>query len=296
MTRARRYGTSVSAIVLWLLILPSASASERQSGNRTFADYFDNESKNGVLAEVAYEAPMSSSSDGTHAVSSESGDAISIQTSAAEPVNENPPDPDPVWIVSYNPCGRIATSYDVPNSLVPNGPGICTPLRPDNNSPNGRGRPGGGGPSVGALVNAARDRAVALAAVPQIRIAPPREGVTGLTSYFWLAQAPQPISATASAGPVTVVAQAHPAEYVWNFGDGSDHVGDGPGRPWTRQHSGGIGHMYETKAVYDVTIDVVWEARWQLNGGPWQPLGYFTTSDEREYPVQEVITVLVPAD
>jgi hypothetical protein len=45
-----------------------------------------------------------------------------------------------------------------------------------------------------------------------------------------------------------------------------------------------------------VAIDVVWEARWQLNGGPWQSLGYFTTSDSRDYPVQEVITVLVPVD
>ncbi|HEX2049619.1 MAG TPA: hypothetical protein VHJ34_03180 [Actinomycetota bacterium] len=195
-------------------------------------------------------------------------------------------------MVSYNPCGRIATSFDVPNLVVPNGPGICTAIERRERD---RGRPAPErGPSIGDLVAIARDRAVALAPWPEIATAPSRIGLTGLESYFWLEDAPGPIAATASAGGVTVTAEARPARYEWSFGDGGGVTSDGPGRPWTRRAPGDVAHLYETKDVYDVVVDVVWEARWRVDGGAWQPLGVFVTSGSRDYPVQELVSVLVP--
>lgn len=196
-------------------------------------------------------------------------------------------------MVTYNPCGRIATSFDVPNLVVPNGPGICTALEVDKDRE--RRRPERDrGPSIADLVAVARDRAVALAPWPEIATAPSRMGLTGLDSYFWLETAPQPISATASAGGVTVTAEAHPSRYEWDFGDGGRLVSNGPGRPWTRRAPGDVAHLYEAKDVYDVVVDVVWQARWRVGGGPWQPLGVFVTSGSRDYPVQELVSVLVP--
>lgn len=196
-------------------------------------------------------------------------------------------------MVTYNPCGRIATSFDVPNRLVPNGPGVCTALELDTERRR-RGPRRERGPSIADLVAVARDRAVALAPWPEIAAAPARMGLTGLESFFWLETAPQPIAATASAGGVTVTAEAHPTRYEWSFGDGARLSTDGPGRPWTRRAPGDVAHLYETKDVYDVAVDVVWEARWSMNGGPWQPLGAFVTSGGRDYPVQEIVSVLVP--
>ena len=127
-------------------------------------------------------------------------------------------------------------------------------------------------------------------------MAPARVGLTGLESYFWLAGEPQPISATARAGGLSVTAEAAPIQYVWTFGDGADVVTDNPGRPWTRATPGSIGHLYETRGSYDVSVEVVWEARWTTGTGGWQPLGFFSTSDTSTYPVRQVQSRLVPTD
>ena len=136
------------------------------------------------------------------------------------------------------------------------------------------------------------DRARALAAMPPLQIAPSRWGLTGLESYFWLARPPRPIVATAGVRGLTVTAEARPVQYVWEFGDGRELTTSHPGRRWTLAHPGDIGHLYETAATYAVAVDVIWAARWRVSGGAWQPLGYFTTTDSRDYRVREVIAVL----
>ena len=136
-------------------------------------------------------------------------------------------------------------------------------------------------------------RAVALAPRPVIVTAPPRDGVTGLESFFWLASRPQAIAATASAGGYTVTARAAVDRYEWDFGDGAELTTRDPGRPWTSSHEGSISHLYETKRTYHLRVTVVWRAEWSLDGGGWQPLGTFATEGSRRYPVQEVTTALV---
>lgn len=152
------------------------------------------------------------------------------------------------------------------------------------------------GPSPEVLARQAFDQAVALAGQPELTVAPARVGLTGLDSYFWLAERPRSIGATASAGGLSVTAEAAPMQYVWSFGDGDDLVTDHAGRPWTRGSPGDIAHLYETRGSYDVSIEVVWEARWRSNGDAWQPLGFFSTSDTFAYPVRQVQSRLVPPD
>jgi hypothetical protein len=142
------------------------------------------------------------------------------------------------------------------------------------------------------LLPAAFDKARDLAVSPTIEIAPARLGLTGLASFFWLAEEPPIVSATAEVPGLSVTAEATPVRYVWHFGDGSNLVTDHPGRPWTFHRPGNVAHTYETKAIYDLTAEVVYEARWRTNGGPWQPLGFFSTADSTDYQVQELIAVL----
>ncbi|HWL66743.1 MAG TPA: PKD domain-containing protein [Actinomycetota bacterium] len=132
-------------------------------------------------------------------------------------------------------------------------------------------------------------REIAFAPRPRLRISPSQVGLTGLDSFFWLADRPQPISA--SAGPVT--AQAYPAQYTWDFGDGERRTTSTSGRRWTRRRDGNVAHLYEKRGAYSVSVDVIWEARWRVGTGAWQPLGYFTTSDSAPYSVRQVVALLV---
>ena len=157
-----------------------------------------------------------------------------------------------------------------------------------------RGRPPRG-PSAEQIAAALFDRAVSLAPQPELEIAPGRIGLTGLRSFFWLAERPRPIVATATAGATTVTAVAVPAGFVWSFGDGAERTTTTSGRAWRRGRPGSIGHMYQTEGRYDLGVEVVWRAQWRIGTGPWQPLGSFSTSDSRPYPVREILAWLVRA-
>jgi hypothetical protein len=91
-----------------------------------------------------------------------------------------------------------------------------------------------------------------------------------------------------------VTAEARPVQWVWSFGDGGDAVTTHPGRPWTQRAPGDIAHIYETEGRYRLGLEQVWEARWQVGGGAWRSLGFFSNSAARTYPVREVVPVLVP--
>ena len=148
-------------------------------------------------------------------------------------------------------------------------------------------------PSPEQLAQSAYDRMISLAPRPQLGIAPSRTGLTGLDSYFWIANDLRPISATAGVPGLTVTAEARPVQYLWNFGDGNDLSTSHPGRPWSPSRPGDVVYLYERKGRYEVVVEVVWAARWRANGGPWRDLGYFSNTDSAPYPVREMIPVLV---
>jgi hypothetical protein len=156
--------------------------------------------------------------------------------------------------------------------------------------------PGGrrAAPSPEAVARLLADRAVALAPDPRIEVAPARVGLTGLESYFWLAP-PAPIRASARAGGAVVAAEARPVQFVWSFGDGAREVTSHPGVPWRPGRAGSIAHTYEADGAYELSLELVWEARWRVGGGGWVALGRFETTDVRAYPVRQVVPMLVPA-
>jgi hypothetical protein len=146
---------------------------------------------------------------------------------------------------------------------------------------------------VDDLVEIASDHAIALAQEPHLSIAPGRIGLTGLESYFWLDTPPHAVAASAGVPGLTVRAEARPVQYVWDFGDGNDKVTKSSGRAWKRGRNGNIAHTYETKDRYTVEVEVVWEARWRVDGGQWNSLGYFSNTASDRYPVRQVVSVLV---
>jgi hypothetical protein len=196
--------------------------------------------------------------------------------------------PTPNRCVAIQPTtdtfGLFSSSSSCTSFAPPTPPAGGQPVR-------GRRRPPP--PSPEQLAAIAADRAMDLAQDPELEIAPSRIGLTGLDSFFWLAEEPRPIQATASAGGLSVTAEARPVQYVWDFGDDTDKVTEDPGRPWTRWRDGSVAHMYETRARYDVAVEVVWSARWRIGAGTWVPLGFFSNSDSREYPVRQMIAMLV---
>ncbi len=197
-----------------------------------------------------------------------------------------------VAIAAHN-CGVVYfadnTGLALDNALQNAGIGDCAALAPppiDANSVDPRRI------SVGDLVGIAFDRARSLVTTPQLALAPATRGLTGLASFFWLTEEPNSVAATAEVPGFTVTAEARPVQYVWTFGDGSSTTTSHHGRPWTKRQRGNIRHMYETKGRYDLTVEVVYEARWRSGTGTWQPLGYFSTSATQPYRVQEMTAVL----
>jgi hypothetical protein len=176
----------------------------------------------------------------------------------------------------------------------------CDPSPPGGSGQGGNGGqsgPGGNGPPLPSpeeLAVLAADRAIAAAPRLRFRVAPSDVGLTGLESYFWLANRPRPITAVARVPGLTVVAEARPVQYVWQFGDGAEEVTTERGTPWRPGRPGSIGHLYEVRGRYRVVVETIWEARWRLGRSPWRGLGYFTTASRRDYAVRQVVSRLVP--
>jgi hypothetical protein len=278
-----RSALSLALVVLWASI--AAASPNRIGRTRLFQTTAD---RTGVLAEAGTYDHQPAKSSGEVAQGSEL-----VSTTPTAEVEELPTEaPDAHTFTSYlsnNVCTLVfdrITPYR-PYDFGPND----AQCRDPQSDPNRRRR--SRGPDIAAIVQGALDRAIALAADPDLNIAPARLGLTGLPTYVWDGDPPAPITVTASAGGVTVVAEAQVTHYRWDFGEDID-MSTSPGRPWTKAHNGTIDHTYETKGFYDLSVEAIWAARWRLGAEPWQSLGYFSTSDSRRYPVQEVVTRLVP--
>ena len=131
------------------------------------------------------------------------------------------------------------------------------------------------------------DRVIELVAAPELELAPSEIGLTGLETYVWV-ERPAPVAVSAAAGATRVDARAFATQYLWDWGDGDDTLTYDPGRPWSRFGPGSIGHLYETRGRYELSVEVVWEAQWRIDGGAWQALGFFSLSDSVDYPVRQV--------
>lgn len=252
------------------------------------AGLYDTGSDRGIsaTAQVGYSQPSDVPNDPPSRSLALSGDGASSP-------------PAPVAISAHNCVPRmdprgISLSFEFSEGTVSDCISFVAPERPTRGPrrPPARRRP----PDPEQLALQAFDRVIALAPQPELDVAPATMGLTGLPSYFWVDSRPSLVTARASAGPLTVTAEARPARYLWDFGDGATKTTAHPGTPWTKTRPGDIAHLYETKGRYDVSVEIVWAARWRVSGGAWRDLGYFSTSGSRPYPVREIIAMLVRRD
>jgi hypothetical protein len=206
------------------------------------------------------------------------------------------PAPVPVAISAHNCIPRtdargISLTYEFAEGTAADCLSFVSPAPVEPRRPRDTRRPQRADPE--RLAQAAYERVVRLAPAPDLDIAPARIGLTGLPSYFWVSNDLDPITATAGVRGLTVTAEARPVRYLWGFGDGDRRQTRHRGKPWTPKSKGNVGHVYETKGRYETTVEVVWAARWRVNQGPWRELGYFSTTGSVDYPVREIVAVLV---
>jgi len=233
--------------------------------------------------ELEVEARDYDSFDGGPALSDSPGD------SSADPILPNDlPDapPEPRYSYIDNLCGMVPGDIGGRDAIFDGDVSGCLlGFRPDQ-APDERDGPGPRGPQApgpGRII----DRVIELVPAPQLEIAPSEIGLTGLETYVWIRE-PQPVSVTAAAGATTVDARAFPTHYLWDWGDGDDTLTYDPGRAWNEYSPGSIEHVYETIGRYQLSVEVVWEAQWRIDGGRWRALGLFSLGDTVDYPVRQV--------
>lgn len=122
----------------------------------------------------------------------------------------------------------------------------------------------------------------------------PTVGLTGLSSWFWLAGSARMPDATASAGGLTVTVRATLAGVVWDFGDRSSaDSGTDLGRPFPAPS--GVQHVYQTDSRalaggYPVSAILRFRVTYSVNGGPFAELGI----KARPYTATYVVNQLQP--
>jgi hypothetical protein len=128
------------------------------------------------------------------------------------------------------------------------------------------------------LAQQARDEVPAPS--PTIRMNPPadRGEVTNVEAWLWIAPSQwQPVTASASAGNITVTTTATPDHVVWDMGNGDTVTCNGPGKPYdtsrpASEQSTDCGYTYERSPAsqsdgrYHVTATVYYQVAWSATG------------------------------
>jgi hypothetical protein len=120
---------------------------------------------------------------------------------------------------------------------------------------------------------------------PVLHFNPAAASVVNLPTWLWVdASVWQPLSVTASAGPVSATAVATPESVTWQMGDGGTVVCAGPGRPFdpalpAGQQVTGCEYTFRTSslgqpapagdpdaAAYAVRATITWAVSWTAQG------------------------------
>lgn len=181
--------------------------------------------------------------------------------------NPQPRASDPAWEGHTPDDGAVYDSY------CPNNPNMTSQwfAQPA----------GGAAPAVDPKVLALQAVKKMTLLGPDIGIAPKPEGkgVVGMPVWMWAKDSPNawgPVTASASAGAVTVTATAKVSRVVWAMGDGSKVVCNGRGTAYRasfgKKDSPTCGHRYdlpsaqEPSGKYHVTATGTWTIDWQGGG------------------------------
>ena len=167
------------------------------------------------------------------------------------------------------------------------------------------------------LLPGVRDRVVRRLPTPEVRVGPADEDPDGWTyvqnrTFFWVDQGPgqwETVSATASAGGISVTVQAAPVRLVVNPGDGSEAVvceGAPPAitKAAYRPDIEGCSFIYRHSsatapngATFPLVASIVWHATWSASTGEGGDLGYLsTTSDVRDLAVAEIQALITDSN
>lgn len=132
---------------------------------------------------------------------------------------------------------------------------------------------------------------------PVLAASPAGEQLVHLPTWLWLADAWEPVTATASVPGVSVTATATPVSVAWLMGDGATVTCHGPGtrfRPGTDPRAGSpdCGHIYRRSSItqpdgaYSVRATVRWTVTWAGAGesGTFLPM---TTTGTTRFQVAE---------
>jgi hypothetical protein len=109
---------------------------------------------------------------------------------------------------------------------------------------------------------------------PRIGMAPPTGDpqLVGVATWMWVNQgAWGSLSATATAGPVTVTAMAAPVKVTWDMGDGHTVTCNGPGTPYSAaapNATTNCSYTWGQAGTYQVTATVYWSVSWAAVGAP----------------------------
>jgi hypothetical protein len=115
---------------------------------------------------------------------------------------------------------------------------------------------------------------------PGINMNPPADKgeVTNIETWLWIAPSQwQPVTASASAGNVTVTTTASPDHVVWDMGNGDSVTCNGPGTPYdssrpAADQSTDCGYTYRRSSArqsdgrYQVTATVYYQVAWTATG------------------------------
>jgi hypothetical protein len=128
---------------------------------------------------------------------------------------------------------------------------------------------------------------------PGIGVNPRPQGLTGLETWLWY-DGPTELQVSTSIGPWVITGTARISDVTFDMGDGhpvTAHRSGSEAEPAAR-------YVYETKGTYRIQVSARWTASFVLSGpgllGRSTPMGSAVLRSSREYPVQEVRSLLVP--
>jgi hypothetical protein len=139
---------------------------------------------------------------------------------------------------------------------------------------------------------------------PAVGLAPPADAmVVNVSTWLWVDNPWEPLTASETAGSVTVTVTARPSDVSWTFDDDQrthDVTCEGPGEPWTRadgDDDSSCQFTFTRPSAWDAdglltgTATITWEADWSLNDALQEPIGTLDRTTTFDIQVCEIQTV-----
>jgi hypothetical protein len=99
---------------------------------------------------------------------------------------------------------------------------------------------------------------------PEIAVNPATRGLTGLESWFWLADPETTVQVGVELDGWTVDAELTAGEWGWQIGDEGSYTATSPGS----EQEPAARHTFDAKGTHTITVDTVWTGGWVLSYTP----------------------------